>query len=197
MLRIRNLMPILLSILAALCSAQQTSVRPGTQIPVELRTKVDTQSAKVGSKIEFHTTEAVLIGHNLVVPENATIIGRVEQVTNSIPNSSTSVLRISINSLKWKHGEAPLNAVIISVERTPAQDILMARDHRSFRDPPAFLKDIHIRAHLLRNAVTEFYSDRPSFTINKGLYFLLRQVDPEHGSDMAGGDNILDVGPED
>jgi hypothetical protein len=193
----RTLLPALLVISAAVISAQETSVRSDTEIPVELRTKIDTQSAKVGAKIEFHTTEAVLIGHNIVVPENATIIGRVEQAIDAVANSSKSVLRISITHLKWKNGEASLNAVIISVERTPAQEILMARGHHSFRDPPTFLKDIHIRAHLSRSAITEFYSDHPSFTVNKGLFFLLRQVDPDHDSTMTGSDNILDVGPED
>lgn len=197
MLRIRTLVPVLLAIFAAFSSAQETSVHPGTEIPVELRTKIDTHGVKVGAKIEFHTTEAVLIGHNIVVPESATITGRVDQVIDGTVASPNSLLRISINHLKWKHGEAPLNAIIISVERTPAQDMMMARGHRSFRDPPTFLKDVHIRAHLSRNASTEFYSDHSNFTVNKGLFFLLRQVDPDHDPTMAGQDHILDVGPED
>ncbi len=196
MVRVPILLAALLVIFRAFSLAQQTSVHPGTEIPVELRTKIDTQSVQVGAKIEFRTTEAVLIGHNIVVPENATVIGRVENVVDSDHTSPSSFLRISINTLKWKHGEAPLNAVIISIERTPAQDMMMARS-RHFRAPPTFLKDIHIRAHLSRQAITEFYSDRPNFTVNKGLFFLLRQVDPDHEPAMAGGDHILDIGPED
>jgi len=195
MLRIPVLLPVFLAIFAVNLSAQGISVHPGTEIPVELRTKLDTQSMKVGAKIEFHTTEAVLIGHNIVVPENATITGHIEQVIDGGRASSKSVLRIIINALKWKHGEAPLNAVISSVERNPAQEMLQARGRR-FRNPPTFLKDIHIRAHLSRNAVTEFYSDRPSLTVSKGLFFLLRQVDPDHDPAMSGKDHILDVGPE-
>ncbi len=196
MLSIGGLFSVMLVILAAPLSAQETSVRPGTEIPVELRSRIDTHSAKVGTKIEFRTTEAILIGHNVVVPENATVIGRVDHVIDSAAASPNSVLRITINILKWKHGEAQLNAVIFSVERTPAQDMLLGRGRHSFRNPPTFLNDIHIRAHLSRNANTEFYSDRPSFTVNKGLYFLLRQVDPDHEPAMAGSDHILDVGPE-
>ena len=195
MLRIRILLPVLLAISAAFLSAQKTSVHPGTEIPVELRTKINTLGAKVGAKIEFRTTEAVLIGHNIVVPENATVVGRVEQVGEADGKSPNPVVRIGINHLKWKHGEAPLNAVIISVEQTPAQEMLLARG-RHFRNPPTFLKNVHIRAHLAREASTEFYSDQSNFTVNKGLYFLLRQVDPDHDPTMAGKDHILDVGPE-
>lgn len=185
---------LLLTSCASLC-AQEVSVRPGTQIPVELRTKIDTHSIKPGAKIEFHTTEAILIGHNVVVPENALVIGRVEQVSDSDGESPNSVLRISINRLKWKHGEAALNAAIVSIEQTPAQAILQGRGRR-FRDPPTFLKDVHIRAHLSRNASTEFYSKRLHFIVGKGLYFLLRQVDPDNDPAMAGKDHMLDVGPQ-
>ncbi len=196
MLRIRTLLPLLLVVLVASCWAQQVSVRPGTEIPVELRTKIDTQSVNAGTRINFQTIEAVLIGHNIVVPANATVVGSVEHVANGDAASPKSLLRISIHTLKWKHGEAPLNAVIISIERTPAQDMMMARGRHPFRSPPTFLKEIHVRAHLSRSASTEFYSDRPSFTVNKGLYFLLREVDPDHEPAMAGQDHILDVGPE-
>jgi hypothetical protein len=193
--RIGFLVSALLPIFCASLGGQEITVRTGTQIPVELRTKIDTHSVKPGAKIEFHTTEAVLIGHNIVVPERATVIGRVEQVSEGQGKSSNSVLRISINRLKWKHAEAPLNAVIISIEQTPAQQILQSRGRR-FRDPPTFLKNVHIRAHLSRNASTEFYSKRPRFVVSKGLYFLLRQVDPDHDPNMAGTDHVLDVGPQ-
>lgn len=192
--RIGFLVSALLLIFCASPRAQEITVRAGTQIPVELRTKIDTHSVKPGAKIEFHTTEAVLIGHNTVVPESATVLGRVEQVGDGDDTSEKSVLRISINRLKWKHAEAPLNAVIISIERTPAQEILQSR--RCFRDPPTFLNHVHIRAHLSRNASTEFYSSRPSFIVSKGLNFLLRQVDPDHDPAMAGKDHMLDVGPQ-
>jgi hypothetical protein len=190
-----GLISVLLLIFPGSPRAQEISVRTGTQIPVELRTKIDTHSVKPGSKIEFHTTEAVLIGHNTVVPENASVLGRVEQVNDGDGKAPKSMLRISINRLKWKHTEAPLNAVIISIEQTPAQEILQARGRR-FRDPPTFLKDVHIRAHMSRNASTEFYSDRGNFIVSKGLYFLLRQVDPDHDPKMAGKDHVLDVGPQ-
>lgn len=196
MLRIRSLSPIMLAIFAAVLSAQETSVHPGTEIPVELRTKIDSHSVTRGAKVEFHTTEAVLIGHNIVVPQNATVIGHVAQVLHGERASLNSRLRITINTLKWKHGEAPLNAVIIGVEQTPAQSMLLARGHR-FHDPPSFLKDIRIRAYLSREASTEFYSKRQSFIVGKGLCFVLRQVDPDHEPKMAGSDNIVDVGPED
>lgn len=196
MLRIRSLSPITLAIFAALLSAQEISVHTDTEIPVELHTKLDSHSARAGAKIEFHSTEAVLIGHNIVVPQNATILGHVVKVLDGESTSPNSLVRITINSLKWKHGEAPLNAVIISVEQTPAQSMLLARGHR-FRDSPSFLKDVHIRAHLAREASTEFYSKRQSFIVGKGLCFVLRQVDPDHEPKMAGSDNILDIGPED
>ena len=52
MLRISILLPALLAIFAANLPAQEISVHPGTQIPVELRTKLKTESARVGAKGE-------------------------------------------------------------------------------------------------------------------------------------------------
>lgn len=196
MLRIRTLLPVLLSIFAATLSAQEISVRSGTQIPVELRTTIKAESSKVGDAIEFRTTEAVLIGNNIVVPEGAKITGRIEQVTRSA-NPPNSVVHVSITALQWKKGEAPLNAVIISVEPTPAQQMLNLGRHHRFRDPPTFLNHIHIRAHLLRHAVTEFYSDQPNFSLHSGLYFLLRQINSDRDPALVDKDHILNVGPQD
>ena len=194
--RIETLLPVLLAILTATPTAQEISVRSGLQIPVELRTTVKAESAKVGDAVEFRSTEAVLIGHNIVVPQGAKITGGIEQVTRSAkpPNS---VILISIISLKWKNGEAPLNAVIISVEPTPAQQMLNENRRHRFRDPPTFLAHVHIRAHLLRHAVTEFYSDQPNFTLHSGLYFLLRQINSDSDPATVDKAHILNVGPQD
>ncbi|MDT8068024.1 MAG: hypothetical protein ROO76_07630 [Terriglobia bacterium] len=196
MARIAILLSAFVAASAVSLSAQEISVRAGTQIPVELQTKIKTDSAKPGERVEFKTREAVLIGHDIVVPRDSKITGRIEQVLNRGTGSPNSKVRISIGHLEWKKNEASLNAVIISIEPTPAQQMLGLGRHR-FGDPPTFLRHVHIRAYLLRNASTEFYSDRPDFTINKGLYFLLRQVDPENPTRMMGKDHTLDVGPRD
>jgi hypothetical protein len=195
MLRVAILLPAMLAASAGFLSAQDISVSPGTEIPVELRTRIETGSAKPGQPVEFETTEAILIGHDIVVPRGAKVIGHIEQVFSRGIESPDSAVRLSIDRLKWKQSEASLNAVVISVEPTAAQVMLSsARDH--FRNPPTFLHHIHIRAHLLSNASTEFYSDLSHFTVSKGLNFLLRQVDPENPASMVSKDHSLNIGPE-
>ncbi len=176
--------------------AQQASVRTDTQIPVELGTTIKTQSAKVGDRIKFRTTEAVLIGNNIVVPQDATITGRIEKVLSDAEDSPHSVVRISIDHLQWKNGQAPLNAVVFGIEPTAAEEILRMPRRRSLRELPNFLKDIRIRAHLGRSADTEFYSNQSNFTLQSGLYFLLRQIDPDHDPAMMGKDHTINVGPQ-
>jgi hypothetical protein len=163
---------------------------------VELRTTIKSDRAKVGDNVEFQTREAVLIGNNIVVPERAKILGRIERVRSDDPAAPRSLVGISIHTLTWKNGEAPLNAVVFSVEATPAEDMVVRRRRHPFFRPPNFLQGIKIRAHLKRDARTDFYSDEDNFTLHSGLLFLLRQIDPEHLPGMAGKDSIFDVGPK-
>lgn len=191
-----GLIPFLLAVLATSVVAQDPTVRRDTQFPVELRTTIKSDKAKVGDKVEFQTREAVLIGNNIVVPERAKILGRIEQIRSGATESPRSLVDISIHTLKWKNGEAALNAVVFSVEATPAENMVMRRRRHPFFKPPNFLQGIRIRAHLKRDARTDFFSESANFTLHSGLLFLLRQIDPEHVPGMMGHENILDIGTE-
>ena len=184
---------------AIVCFAQEITVRRDTQFPVELHTTVKSDDAKPGTKLEFRTTEAVLIGNNIVVPSNSKVLGTIELVRSDATTGPRHLLRIQIDTLKWKKSQASLNAVIASVEPTAAQKMLTARRHR-FPWPPAlpqpFLKGVHIRAHYLRDAYTDFFSDDNRISLRSGMVFVLRHVDPDHIPAMAGDRSSLDVNPE-
>ncbi|HEX6880218.1 MAG TPA: hypothetical protein VF135_07630 [Terriglobales bacterium] len=184
---------------AIVCCAQEIKVRRDTQFPVELHTTVRSDKAKPGTKVEFRTTEAVLIGNNIVVPSNSKVLGSVEQVRSGAPTGPRYLLSIHIETLKWKDHEVYLNAVVASVEPTPAQKMLTARRHRfpwPDVEPQPFLKGVHIRAHYVRDAYTDFFSNDNNINLRSGIVFILRHVDPDHIPAMAGHRSALDVNPE-
>jgi hypothetical protein len=197
MSRILTFAGLLAILTPLLVVAQQPIVRRDTQFPVELRTSLKTSSAKAGNSIEFHTTEAVLIGNNIVVPGNAKIFGHIEQVISDAPDSPRSSVRLRIDILKWKNNEAKLNAVVSSVEPSPVQDMVTRRRRNRIIEAPNFLKNIRIRAHLRRQAYTDFFSDEKNFNLRSGITLMLRQIDPDHDPAMMGTEPILDVGPQD
>ncbi len=149
------------------------TVRRDTQFPVELRHTIDAKTAKPGDPVEFRTQEAVLIGHNLVVPENAKIFGTVTQVRRYSP-ASPSMVRIRIHTLQWKNQQAPLNAMIQSIQPLRAES-----SRWSFRHAPTFLEGILVVSRQQRDAYTEFTCDKKDVKIRSGLAFILRQVDPD------------------
>lgn len=153
--------------------AGEPTVRRETQFPVEVRHTISASSAKIGDTVEFRTDEPVLIGNNIVVPEKATILGTVVDVrrhTGSFP----SVLRIRFDRLRWKSGEAKLNAMVLSVRRLYAE----AGDWR-FHYAPTFIEGIRVISHQQRDAYTEFICDKKDVTLRSGVAFMLRQIDPD------------------
>lgn len=188
-----------LSILTVLActalSAQEAVVRRDTQFPVELNDTIKTKSAKVGDRVRFRLNEAVLIGNNVVVPEGAKIFGTIVAVQHDASDEPRSAVRIRINNLEWKKGTARLNAVVQSVEPTPAQLMIIPRRRHAPLRPPSFMQDIKIKAHVRRNAYTDFYSKDKNFVLHSGVVFLLRHIDPDHDPAMMGADPIIDVPP--
>lgn len=152
-------------------------VRRDTQFPVEVRTNVNTKSAKPGAVVEFRTTIAVLIGNNIVVPNDTKILGTIEEVRSNAADNPHSLLRIRIHTLLSKYGESRLNAVVMAVDPIPAFTEQAAR--RSFGYTQTFLEGIHIVAHLTQNAATELASQRKNFTLHSGTRFVLRHLDAE------------------
>jgi hypothetical protein len=152
----------------------ETLVRRDTYFPVEIVHTIKGKTAKVGDPIEFRTLEAVLIGKDIVVPRNATILGTIIAVQKRGPEWPRSLVRIRIHTLLWKDGEAKLNAMIASILR-PHMDAT----EWSFRYPPTFLEGIRVVSHQRREAFTEFFSDRKDVVLRSGVAFMLRQIDPD------------------
>jgi hypothetical protein len=187
---------LVISVLACTAvSAQEAVVRRDTQFPVELKDTIKSKSAKVGDKIKFRLSEPVLIGNNIVVPEGAKITGTVDAVQNDGPEEPRSTIRIRIHGLEWKKGSARLNAVVMSVEPTPAQ--LMIIPHRRHAPPrlPSFTLNIQIKAHVRRDAYTDFLSKDKNFVLHSGIVFMIRHIDPDREPAMVGADPIFDISP--
>ena len=176
-------------------SAQEAVVRRDTQFPVELNDTIKTKSAKVGDRVRFRLNEAVLIGNNVVVPEGAKITGSIVAVQHDGAEEPRSAMRIRIDSLEWKKGAAKLNAVVQSVEPTPAQMMIIPHRRHAPLRTPSFMVDIQIRAHVRRDAYTDFYSKDKNFVLHSGVVFMLRHIDPQHDPAMMGADPIIDVTP--
>jgi hypothetical protein len=176
-------------------SAQEAVVRRDTQLPVELRNTIKSKSAKVGDKVKFRLSEAVLIGNNIVVPEGAKVTGTIDAIQSESAGEPHSLVRVRIHSLEWKKGTARLNAVVQSVEPTPAQLMVLPHRRHSPLRPPSFMIDIHIKAHIRRDAYTEFYSNEKNFVLHSGIVLLLRHIDPDHEPARLGGDSIIDIRP--
>lgn len=157
----------------------ETLVRRDTEFPVEIVHTIKGKNAKAGDPVEFRTTEAVLIGNDIVVPRNATILGTILEVQKRGPAWPKSLLRVRIHTLRWKNGEASLNAMIASVMR-PHMDSAAW----NFRPAPTFMEGIRVVSHQRREAYTEFFSDRRDVVLRSGVGFMLRQIDPTNYPDQ-------------
>jgi len=166
------LLPLVLVSLAM--SGTDAAVRRDTQFPVQVRHTVKADSAKVGDPVEFRTDEAVLIGNNVVIPEDATILGTIIKVERRSRDSRQSLIRIRIHTLRWKTGEAALNAMVSSIRRPYAS----ATDWH-FHDMPTFVEGIRVTSYQRRDAYTDFSSDQKNVTLRAGVALMLRQIDPE------------------
>lgn len=192
----RPVLVLIFSVLACtVLSAQEAVVRRDTQFPVELGTTIKSKSAKVGDKVKFRLNEAVLIGNNVVVPEGAKITGTIDAVQDDGTEEPRSAIRIRIHGLEWKKGTARLNAVVLSVEPTPAQLMIIPRRRHPPLRSPSFTQKIHIKAHVRRDAYTDFFSNEKNLVLHSGIVFMLRQIDPDRAPAMMGADPIFDISP--
>lgn len=164
----------LAAVISLVASGEHISVRRDTQFPVELRHTLKAASAKIGDPVEFRTAAPVLIGNNIVVPEDSVILGTVIEVRHKAAESPRSLIRIRIHTLKWKNGETGLNAMVSSVLRPRAFALGINVTH-----PTTFLEGIRVVSHQKREAYTEFFSDERDVSLRSGVSLLLRQIDPE------------------
>ncbi len=159
---------------------------PDTRFPVELHQTVRASHAKVGDAIEFRTLEPTLIGNGVVVPENAKLLGEIvfiRSVSNATP---PSWIRIVVNGLHWRNGQATLNAVVDGVYYV--RSAYFDSQHRGPRS--TFLEGVHISPHLFRNASTDFFSDSKEVVLRRGILLQLRQIAPK-GDQIDESDQTL------
>jgi hypothetical protein len=102
-------------------ASNNAAIPDGPAVTVELNGSVDSKKAKVGDKVEAHTTEALKNGNDVLVPKGAKLIGHVTQATARSKGDSDSSLAIQFDkAVEKKEQEVPLNVIVMAVA-APAQ----------------------------------------------------------------------------
>lgn len=153
--------------------APKVEVRHDTEFPVEVHGTIKSANAKVGDTVEFRTTLAVLIGNDIVVPENSTILGTITEIRRDQRDYPNSLIVIRIHTLRWKNNQAHLNAVVTSI-RHINQIVSRFRLYQ-----PTFLEGVRVVSHVERDGFTEFSSRHKELTIRSGVNLVIRHVDPD------------------
>jgi pyruvate/2-oxoglutarate dehydrogenase complex dihydrolipoamide acyltransferase (E2) component len=166
-----SLASLLLVASVSASEGQKLEVRHDTEFPVEVHGTVKSANAKVGDTVEFRTTVAVLIGNNIVVPENSTILGTITELRRDRRDYPNSLVAIRIHTLRWKDNEAHLNAVVTSIRHI--------NQISSALHWPTFLEGVRIVSHVERDGYTEFFSGHKELTIRSGVNLVIRHVDPD------------------
>jgi hypothetical protein len=88
----------------------------GVAVNAELNSSVDSKKAKVGDRVEAHTTEAMISDGKTIVPKGAKLEGHVTEATARSKGDSGSTLAIQFDKAIPKKGdEVPLNVLIMAV----------------------------------------------------------------------------------
>ncbi len=127
----------------------------------------------MGSPVEFRLLTPVLVGKGLVVPEEATLIGRVDKISFPTDQNPRSSISVSVNTIRWGKNELPINAVVSQLYFVRASRIAGGSPPRA-----TFLEGIQIVSHLAAEANTEFSSAKKEVVLRGGILLLLRQIDP-------------------
>jgi hypothetical protein len=90
------------------------SLAPGSRIPVELNSGIDSKKAKVGDAITAHTSESLRsTDDRLILPKGAKVEGHITQATVRGKGGNESSLGIQFDKAVLKDGgEIPLNVSI-------------------------------------------------------------------------------------
>jgi len=92
------------------------SLPGGTAVNAELNSSVDSKKAKVGDKVEAHTTEEIRYAGRTIVPKGAKLEGHVTEATARSKGDSGSTLAIQFDKAIAKKGQdIPLNVAILAV----------------------------------------------------------------------------------
>lgn len=88
----------------------------GTPLNAVLNSSLDSKKAKVGERVEAHTTEAVTIGGRTIVPKGAKLEGHVTEATARSRGDKDSTLAIQFDkAILKKNQNVPLNVLIMAV----------------------------------------------------------------------------------
>jgi len=88
----------------------------GPAVTAELNGSLDSRKAKVGDKVEAHTTEALKSGNTVLVPKGTRLIGHITQATARAKGDSESSLAIQFDKAEpKKEQEVPLNVIVLAV----------------------------------------------------------------------------------
>jgi len=106
----------------ARAQSERASLPNGGALNVELNTSIDSKKAKVGDKIEAHTTEALKNGSETVLPRGTKLIGHVTAATARSKGDGDSSLAIQFDkALPKNETEMPLNVAILAVAAPESQ----------------------------------------------------------------------------
>jgi hypothetical protein len=101
---------------SAQAETQGAALTIGTAINAQLNSSVDSKKAKVGDKVEAHTTEAMMEDGKEIVPKGAKLEGHVTEATARSKGDNGSTLAIQFDKAIPKRGEEiPLNLLIVAV----------------------------------------------------------------------------------
>jgi hypothetical protein len=108
------------AIFAAVATAQTepgaVALPSGTAVNAELNSSVDSKKAKVGDKVEAHTTEEIKYAGKIIVPKGARLEGHVTETTARSKGDNGSTLAIQFDKAIAKKGEEiPLNVAILAI----------------------------------------------------------------------------------
>ena len=106
----------------ACAQSEHGSRTNGAALNVELNSSIDSKKAKVGDKVEAHTTEALKNGSETVIPRGTKLIGHITAATARSKGDSDSSLAIQFDqALPKNEAEIALNVAILAVAAPESQ----------------------------------------------------------------------------
>jgi len=113
---------------------QGATLPNGTAMNAALNSSVDSKKAKVGDKVEAHTTDAMMDDGKEIVPRGAKLEGHVTEATARSKGDNGSTLAIQFDKAIPKRGEEiPLKVLIVAV--APPQNDLSGDSAGPGADP--------------------------------------------------------------
>lgn len=109
----------------------------GTALNAELNSSLDSRKAKVGGKVEAHTTEEIVYAGKTIIPKGARLEGHITVSTARAKGDSESTLAIQFDRAIPKKDEAIALDVMIMAVAAPVDDFYRGSPTPSSSDPMA------------------------------------------------------------